>query len=497
MTSRVQSRLDIPQIAISGSTVGIVALAAGSLALSLWLIATYPIVYWYDSTVRLAFPDQVLVGRWLPVLQAVIVVVFSVTGSLFALRAVLAVISAGVVVALYGLTAEMFSPAIGLIAAAFLASNVMFVALATVPYQEVLFVFWVLMGLHLLQAEDQEASRNRYLAAGCINLACLTRYEGWLVVGILAAERGMRRLRRAQWQGAIMDSARTGLVFGIAPLIWLLWGTTEVYSHETAVITYFDWTYLYQFFAEYVSFLLWQGRREVVLLGVVGTVWVLGTREWTVTQRRLWAFILLDLVLLVLLDPFSPGNLRQSFLVYVCLLPFAAVGLERLVSNAASVLHSWLDVTRANLVRRIALAAITIAIAGVSVTGAVRFVRIAAHEADFHTPYVVGEWMKTAVPPEARVLTLTDNQIQPYALSVYAGLPLDSIVSATDLTFEDSEAVHGELRDRNVSHVATLYADAQNMSQRALTVERLLEREEIPADERSLGSARVWILSDR
>lgn len=495
MTGRLQSQIARPQVTASRATIVALLLAAGSFALSLWLIATFPVVYWYDSTVRLAFPDQVLVGRWLPALQAIIVAVFRVTDSLFVLRAVLALISAGVVITLYRLTSEMFSPHVGLVAAALLASNVMFVALATVPYQEVLFVFWLLMGVYLLQNESMSGSR--YLAAGCINLACLTRYEGWLLVVILAAESVVRRLRRAHWQDAVMGGARTAFMFGVAPLVWLVRGTAEVYSHETAVITHFDWAYLHAFVAEYITFLLWQGRREVVLLGLVGSVWVLCKREWTPTQRRLWTFILLDLAVLILLDPFSSGNLRQSFLVYVCLLPFAAVGLDRLVANAASVLHSWVDVARANTARKVALATLTVAIAGVSATGAIRFVRIAAHEADFYTPYVVGHWMKTAVPPDSRVLVLTDNAIQPYALSVYAGLPLDRVIDATDLTFEDDSAIHAELRERNVSYIAALYADTENVAWRSLSVQRMVERQELPADERSLGSARVWRVSDQ
>ena len=50
------------------------------------LIYLYPSVYWYDAHVRLGLRDQILLGHWLPLLQAVIVFISNISLDLVVLR---------------------------------------------------------------------------------------------------------------------------------------------------------------------------------------------------------------------------------------------------------------------------------------------------------------------------------------------------------------------------------------------------------------------------
>src|SRR5438034_9109448 len=70
------------------------ALALASLAFGLALLHAHPVMYWYDSYSRFFLRGQVIMARWLPLLQVVVFAVGKVTDRLLALRVVMPVIAA-------------------------------------------------------------------------------------------------------------------------------------------------------------------------------------------------------------------------------------------------------------------------------------------------------------------------------------------------------------------------------------------------------------------
>ena len=57
------------------------ALALASLAFGLALLHAHPVMYWYDSYSRFFLRGQVIMARWLPLLQVVVFAVGNLTGT--------------------------------------------------------------------------------------------------------------------------------------------------------------------------------------------------------------------------------------------------------------------------------------------------------------------------------------------------------------------------------------------------------------------------------
>ncbi|MGQ0604910.1 MAG: hypothetical protein ACT4QE_24790, partial [Anaerolineales bacterium] len=263
-----------------------------TLFLDYWVIQTYPTIYWYDPYIRLAYRDQIIVGRWLPGVQAVIVVVGKLTTDLAAIRMALALIAASAVFAAYLLAAKLCNWSPGLSAAALLASNTMFVGLSTVPYPEVLFIGLVLLTLYLL--DEPKTPTRHILGAVCLNLACLTRYEGWLLAVVLIGSSIVEPLRTKDWRAIV----KTAALFGLAPLGWIAFGGLVIESNESAILTRLTLDHWLAFAAQYFDLLKWQAGLGVVLLGMVGVVGAVWMSVKRTTHLWIVAFLGLDLLLI-------------------------------------------------------------------------------------------------------------------------------------------------------------------------------------------------------
>jgi hypothetical protein len=179
-----------------------------SLALSLRILAivSYPAIHGSDSVLRLARSDQLVIGHWLPLPQAVVYLARAVAPDPFWTRAAFALLGALSPIALAALVAATAGGAAGRAAGVLLALHPFIAYYSTVPYQEVVMLPLLLAGgLALL-------GRREALGGLGLGLACLCRYEAW----IAAALAGVARRR---------SPARALLLFGWAPLAWAAaWG---------------------------------------------------------------------------------------------------------------------------------------------------------------------------------------------------------------------------------------------------------------------------------
>ncbi len=195
--------------------------AATSFVLGVALIHRHPVMYWADPYARLVNRGSLFVDRWLPLLQLVIYAVGKLTLRIVVLRIVLSAIGALTVVAGSLLAAELFNPAVAALFGVFLATNPMFVALSIVPYQEVLFLGLVLAGLSMHLRPDNR--RNRILATLAFNLACLTRYEGWILVAVLAVSDLLGGIAGRGFRRALEATATLSARYGWPALAWILY----------------------------------------------------------------------------------------------------------------------------------------------------------------------------------------------------------------------------------------------------------------------------------
>lgn len=475
--------------------IAVILIFSGTVVTGIWIIQNYPVIYWYDPYLRLVFRDRVLVDRWLPLLQFVIFVVGRITADLTLIRVMLALIAGFAVVGIYLLSARLFNVTAGLISAAMLASNMVFLALSTVPYQEVLFILLLFLGLYFLDREEHLI--DRYLAAGFINLACLTRYEGWLLVLILVIETAGVHFRKGNLREAVFQGVRTLMLFGSASLLWLLRGRAQIYTYEMNALSKLNPRYLLDFFNEYSSLLTWEVRPEILILGLMGGVLVFSRRRKSFTHVRILSFLALDLVLISILRSFSPGNLRQTFLVIVFTIPYAAFGLYRLVLAISRLPSKKTNPVLLQKVGWIGLTMATLLIALFSGLDGIRFVTGAAAEPDFYTPYNVGRWLKPEHSKGKRILALIDNDIQPYVVSLYSGIPLDDILDYSLFESLDQTLTDQKLFEENITHVVALYKEETRLTPNARSFQEDLELGIIPSREVQIGTARVWVLTLR
>ena len=186
----------------------LVALTA--LALRLWLIFQFPIVFGGDSMLRLVHRDEVLLSYQLPLLQCFIWLLSRFTSGALPVRLMMAVIGALGAVAFYYLAADLAGPRAAFLGALLFATNPYITPVSTVPYQEILLLGTLFAAFHFF------FQRRWFLSAVFLAMACLTRFEAWVACPVLAAAwflDGPRTERRA---------AAAAALFGLVPVLWIL-----------------------------------------------------------------------------------------------------------------------------------------------------------------------------------------------------------------------------------------------------------------------------------
>lgn len=326
--------------------------AAAAFALYAYLAWRNPAVYWYDSTDRLALRDRLLVGHWLPLVQAVIFLISRATRDLLVVRLVLAAIAALSIVAMDCLATRLFRAQTGPVSAVLLASNVLFVALAIVPYPDVLFVGLMLTALYHLSLAP---SRNHVLLGMlALNPACLTRYEGWILAGLIAMAAALRFARQLAWS-EMRRFAATEALTALAPVAWLILGVNTsggLLSSLATVVGFeqdrlntapflpmIDPGYVRQFATNFLHLLTWQLGVPLIAAGLLG--WLLAVRRGRNRSVHILiaVFCLLDLALLALWRPWPFDNLRQTFIVLVFLILYAEMRASRLAERPSTCLR--------------------------------------------------------------------------------------------------------------------------------------------------------------
>lgn len=170
------------------------------------MILDYPAIHGSDSVLRLARSDQMLIGYWLPLPQALVYLARALDPDPFWTRLAFAILGALAPVALAVVVASTAGAAAGRAAGLLLSLHPFVAYYSTVPYQET-----VMLPLLLAGGQALLAGRERLAGLG-LGLACLCRYEAWLAAALAVA---------ARWRAPL----RALLLFGWAPLIWsTAWG---------------------------------------------------------------------------------------------------------------------------------------------------------------------------------------------------------------------------------------------------------------------------------
>jgi hypothetical protein len=481
----------------------VVALLLGGLsfAFSVLLIRAHPTMFWSDGYSRLFERQHVIVDRWLPLTQIVVFALSKFTTNVTTARLVFAGIAAGTVACAAILGEQLFAYSTGVIFSILLASNAIFAALAIAPYQEVPFLglAFVSIALH----ERRASTSARWAAVASFNALCLTRYEGWLLVAILAVAEMVSEARRTGLPKAAIAAIALGVGYGSTAIGWLIflflrpelskpWQPGPTSAHPARHLA----VYLYRSAWELGGC---EARKHpgsaVVLAFALGLFALTGLvcslsraqrhrSDWTIVA---WVFS--GMALVILIDPyFDEGNLRQTFLPVVFALLYAAEGLRLTAEWAVDrLIRSPVVIRSTALVSAVsaAAAAATALLATLSAQGTARFVAASSAEPDFRIPAAVGRrlaYMVRAEGPGIRVATLSDNRIASGIIAVYAGLPFASV-----------RPMAGDLPEA-ATHVVFIPRADESLSGAELALKQRLQSGTLPADPVPVDSAVIWKL---
>lgn len=401
------------------------AMAVASFVFGAILIHKFPVMYWGDPYARLENRDRVLVDRWLPLLQVLLDGINRLTPNVSTMRLVLSALGAMTVVAGYEFTARLFNVWSAAVFAILLATNPLFVALSIVPYQEVLFsgLLFSALALHV----GAFGPRRPLATAILFNLACLTRYEGWVVVGLLASFEGIRARPPAR---PLAVAFATASRYGWTAPAWLL-GLTMAHrlgilqgNHPPTRLGLGEWSrdYLHQLRGQV-------GNDALIVAAVAGVTIVCTQKKGARIHASLVLFVLASIGITFITNPYSVGNLRQTFLPVVFVLFYSAFGLVFILERI---------VGRINIRYRAAMLSVAIGIlatgfALVFVPRAFAFVQAAANEPDARVVFEVAQRINTAAVRDrsrSLVVMLSTNELHAAVLATYTGLPRDRIVTS-------------------------------------------------------------------
>jgi len=200
-------------------------------ALAASIILINPIIFGGDTLLRLMNRDRLVMGHQLPMLQVLIAAVSKISTSAVLVRYLDAMIGAIAGVAFFWMIRDLFGGKWAFPAALLFVSNPFFLALSTVPFQEILMLAGLLLAFHFFYTE-------KWLAASlALGVACLTRYEAWAACPVLAVAylakgsakplpygRGSEGRDDSEFpsrdrKGAVLEAA---LLFGWTPVVWIL-----------------------------------------------------------------------------------------------------------------------------------------------------------------------------------------------------------------------------------------------------------------------------------
>ena len=186
------------------------AAVLSALALRLWIVWQFPIVFGGDSMLRLVNRDHILLSYQLPLLQFLIWTVTRFASGTVPVRLMMTLLGALAALAFYCLAKDLVGGRAALAAALLFATQPYITPISTVPYQEILLLGALFATLHFF------FRRAWALSAVFLGLACLARFEAWTACPILALAwflDGAKTVRRAIAAIAI---------FGAVPIAWLL-----------------------------------------------------------------------------------------------------------------------------------------------------------------------------------------------------------------------------------------------------------------------------------
>ena len=325
------------------------------------------------------------------------------------------------------------SAAVGLAAAAFLSLNFIDTVVSGWSTAESLAVFLVFLGYACLFRFDPARPRNKWIGAAALTLAVLTRYEAWLVVGLIAVFMiaTQNRVSRRASLGCLVPAFAVMVGFSIYALQWgflpdlIIRQTSTDLRYQLSVGTQPGTLLLLSRF--------WTGY-----VGMLAGVFIVGGTYAVVRLRHdVGSWIILTLFgFVIAYTIFQFGN--PSFRYIMIGVPFLSLfATEGLASAIRRAQHRTSDRQRRRSVLRAAVPL------GIIVLAATLIVSPATYWADgfelrknMEPLQRAGQFLVGLPMPEGRLL-ITESPIAAY----YSGYPADRMLGSRWLPDDRASAL--------------------------------------------------------
>lgn len=205
------------------------------------LLLSFPVPFGNDGFGRLYFRDQLFLSHWLPMTQAIVILISGLEEGIFWTRVVFALIGAASATGFYLYLRTLVRREAALLGSLLFSFNALYVLLSLMPYQDVLFLglFYAALGFLFRSPKPQTT-----VACILFGLACLTRYEAWFTIPFLFVWQVSEGFRK--WSLSLSKVLESGLYFGWGPLCWFVlsaayWGGWTSFLFQTPDRSFYGW----------------------------------------------------------------------------------------------------------------------------------------------------------------------------------------------------------------------------------------------------------------
>ena len=218
-------------------------------------IYVHPAIYGGDTLARIMNADRILLAYQLPLLQLLIYLVNLVSNDPLLIRYLMSLVGAVTGMAFYLFSATLLDRSTARLATLFFIFNPFLLVHSIVPYQEILMLLFLCLGLYcmlpstsippwtsgdfrgvqeieghpnlpLTPSLSKEGERRFQPSIGWaslfLGLACLTRYEAWVITAVTGLYYFVTRLNGRSPFSYLRLLVKTLTLFGWAPLLWIV-----------------------------------------------------------------------------------------------------------------------------------------------------------------------------------------------------------------------------------------------------------------------------------
>ena len=383
------------------------------------LLILFPVPCGNDAAGRLYFRDTLWIGHWLPLTQALVYVGFAATQSVVFVRLVFIIITSLSAVAFTFYLQLFATHRAALIGGLLFAANPLLVFLSLMPYQEVMFIGLLLGGLAFFHKADVEGEHSwNYLVGSFLyGLACLTRYEAWLILPALFIANVWRSIASCSLRSIFFVTLKSamGLLWG--PVLWMIinwlkWGSPTAFLFHRPDHEFYAWAphgEIMRIIAYIGMMIYWLARfgSPLILLAAlgIGKFWKNRKTMFPV----LWpAMLLLAMVLIFLIfiagKEFATAN-RFASLPLAIMLIFVALGADEVINRFEKSKATWVEKLKRPAIETTVFA---LAIILLLLYGAVPVVSGNRHP-DYREPYEVAMFIKEHLSQNERAVIVGES----------------------------------------------------------------------------------------